>query len=624
MFQKMKNRKAISILVLLLMIGAGLAYWKIAYGVTRTWDGGGTDGTCGGAGTANNWSCAANWSGDTAPTASDIATFDGTSTKNATINANISVAGIDINTGYTGTITQSGSYTVTVGTSHYNQADGIFAGGSGTIDINGTFTLSNGTFTSTSGTLEVGRAVSTDETIFALSGGTFNHNDGTINFAPDSTDYYGKTYTVDVLTSITLYNVIVTAVRGQETSSILTLASGDAIIVANNFTHADGLLVGAWEVQGNVVIGAGADGGETLTMTGAGAKTYAYSAGGLGPYLRINNASAVVTPAGGTTSLNLSRFSILSGTFTAPTGVFSVGRAYAADETIFALSGGTFNHNDGTINFAPDSTDYYGKTYTVDVLTSITLYNVIVTAVRGQGGTSSILTLASGDTAIVANNFTHTDGALAGTWQVQGNAIIATTADGGSATLAFTGGNDQTYTDQGGNEPDGDITINKTAGTVTLASNADWNAASQDLTITQGQLRVAGTSALSTTALTVGSAGVLKMTGTGDLTLAGNVSNSGQIVVQSNQTCGGTDDIQILSSSNGVQRSWSGTGTYTIYDATVKDQGGSAAITAYSSTSVSGNGVNWTFSGAACPDIPPAMSIGSGFFRIGSGRMNLR
>nr|MBP9752010.1 hypothetical protein [Candidatus Moranbacteria bacterium] len=108
------HRKAVLSATLIFVVAGGLLYWKIAYGVTRTWDGGGVDGTCGGAGTANNWSCAANWSGDTAPTSNDIALFDGTSTKNATINANISVAGIDINTGYTGTITQSGSYTVTV------------------------------------------------------------------------------------------------------------------------------------------------------------------------------------------------------------------------------------------------------------------------------------------------------------------------------------------------------------------------------------------------------------------------------------------------------------------------------------------------------------------------------
>ena len=46
-------------LLFLLVVGGGLVYWQIAQGVNRTWDGGGVDGTCGGAGTTNNRSCAA-------------------------------------------------------------------------------------------------------------------------------------------------------------------------------------------------------------------------------------------------------------------------------------------------------------------------------------------------------------------------------------------------------------------------------------------------------------------------------------------------------------------------------------------------------------------------------------
>jgi hypothetical protein len=60
----------------------------------------------------------------------DAVFFDpGYSTANCTINANISVKGISINSGYTGTVTQSSGNTVTVGTSGYSQADGTFAGG---------------------------------------------------------------------------------------------------------------------------------------------------------------------------------------------------------------------------------------------------------------------------------------------------------------------------------------------------------------------------------------------------------------------------------------------------------------------------------------------------------------
>ncbi len=118
-------------------------YVRFAFGVTRTWDGGGT---------TNNWSDCANWSSDTCPTSSDIANFDGTSSKNATIDASFagSVAGVSIDSGYTGTITQS--IALSVGTSSFSMAGGTWVGGSNNISVGNDFTLSGGTFTS-SGTL---------------------------------------------------------------------------------------------------------------------------------------------------------------------------------------------------------------------------------------------------------------------------------------------------------------------------------------------------------------------------------------------------------------------------------------------------------------------------------------
>lgn len=977
---------------LLLFVGGGLFYYQTAQGVNRTWDGGGTDGTCGGgAGDGNKWSCAANWSGDVAPGASDIAVFDTTSTKDVTIASNISVAGISINAGYTGTITQTSTFTVTVGSSHYSQADGTFTGGSGTIDINGTFTLSGGTFTSTSGTLEVGRG-SSSETVFTQSAGTFNHNNGTVTFVSIDSGNNGNVFTVDVATTLTLYNIVVDCSCFTGSSGLVT-ATGDTIIASNDFTHTNGALYGAWETQGNVIIGSGADGGDgTLTMTGTGSKTYTYSSGGTGPHLRVNNASISVSANTGTTDLKTSLFSLLAGSFTAPTGTFSIGRQRSSSETFFTVSSGTtFNNNNGIVNLVPNDSTNNGALFTLDVNTSLTFYDAIVNCVTACG---TGVTTAAGDTIIVSNNFTHTNGVLKGTWEVQGNYTVATTADGGTAGITFTGGNNQTYTDQGGSETDGDVTINKSGGTVTLASgadwnatnqdltitagtldastfnitttnftvnggtftggsgtvttsgpfnmssgtftggagnvligttytlsggtftapsgnlqipnnfthtaggtfnhnngtvtftgfftttdvstsetfynlilnhssgyihtiasgdtlvvlntftqsqggfntgtieargnvvinaaqatntgtltflvagdqtitstsgntgklyiakssgtvsltgdltilndveivsgtftstsgtltlsgnwihtaggtfnhnngtvvmtvafnstpdvtssisssglfynltktntgnltlasgdiftvqgtfthtdgtvntgtinaqgnvviattadggsgflsftggsnqvytdqggnepdgdvainktpgssvtlasNADWNAASQDVTITSGELNMGASYNLSTTALTVATNGHLSNYGTGDLTLAGNVSNSGNIRFRSNGTCGGTDSISIASSSAGVQRTWSGSGTYLFHDVTVQDQGGSAAITAYSSTSVSGNGVNWTFSGAACPSVPPAAGLSTGKINVTTGKLNLR
>lgn len=588
---KSTHIRYIALVLMIALFGGAFWYVKQAQGVTRTWDGGGADA---------NWNTPANWSGDTVPTSADVAQFDGTCASNCspTINVTLSSgsapAGINMASDYAGTITQAAAFAV--GTSGWIQNGGTFIGGSQTITLNGDITLAGGTFTSTSGTLSL-RNVNFTHT----AGGTFNHNNGTLSV------WVNNARTIDVATSETLNNFTVDANNNVD---IVSIASGDTLIVLGTFTHDYGTLnTGTVEARGNVVVGVGGTGpnggSATVTMLVAGDQTITGSGGTTGN-LNINKPSGTVTGSG---DFGVGSFTLTSGTFTSTTGTLTVRGNFTH------TAGGTFNHNNGTVEL------YYGTSFTIDVATTETFNNL-----TGNCDTNTdTLTIASGDTLIVLGTFTHTNGGFnTGTVEARSNVSVSAGADGGSALLSLTGSNDQAYTDSGGNEMDGDITINKTGGIVALLSNADWNASGQDLTITAGTLKVGSTYALTTTALTVGASGVLKMVGTGDLTLAGNVANDGQIIIENNQTCGGTDDIQILSSVAGTQRAWSGAGTVTVYDATVKDQGGSLAITAYSSTSVSGNGANWTFSGAACPTIAPALNITSGLLNIGTGIVNFR
>lgn len=163
------------------------------------------------------WSDAANWSGGK-PGTGDKAIFDGTSTANCTIDENVNVKGIDINSGYTGTITQSGSFTITIGSDDYNQADGTFLGGSGDINLNsGTFTISNGTFQSTSGTLFF-------DDDFTISGGHFQHNNGTVEFD----DNNHQPINLNVIDTFYNFNMDASANNKK-----LTIQSGDTMLVVN-------------------------------------------------------------------------------------------------------------------------------------------------------------------------------------------------------------------------------------------------------------------------------------------------------------------------------------------------------------------------------------------------------
>src|SRR3989344_6316100 len=128
----------------------------------------------------------------------------------------------------------------------------------------------------------------------------------------------------------------------------------------------------------------------------------------------------------------------------------------------------------------------------------------------------------------------------------------------------------------------GDITINKTGAsdTVTLASNADWNATNQDLTITRGTLSQGASYNLLTGIITVATNGTWTNTGTGDVTLGGNVSNSGRITFNGGGSGCSTDEIVITSSSAPSNRTWTtnaGAQT-TLIDINASDQAGTLTV----------------------------------------------
>ena len=110
---------------------------------TRIWDGGGAD---------NNWNTDANWTGNTAPTATDDVIFNTTSTKTSAIDADFAgtIKSLSINSGYTNTVSASRELTIT---GDVNLAAGTFAPGNQTINVAGSWNNTGGTFTAGTSTV---------------------------------------------------------------------------------------------------------------------------------------------------------------------------------------------------------------------------------------------------------------------------------------------------------------------------------------------------------------------------------------------------------------------------------------------------------------------------------------
>lgn len=142
-----------------------LVFTSFSFGANRYWV----------ATTAGLWSNTANWSttsggvgGASVPVGVDKAIFNSLGNGNCTIGSAVSVGGIQIISGYSGTINHT-SGTLSIGSSNFSIASGSFNTGA-YFSCGGTFLISGGTFTSTSN--------SNFTNSFTLSGGSLNFNSG--------------------------------------------------------------------------------------------------------------------------------------------------------------------------------------------------------------------------------------------------------------------------------------------------------------------------------------------------------------------------------------------------------------------------------------------------------------
>lgn len=356
---------------------------------TRTWDG---------EGATNNWSEAANWSGDTVPAGLDTAVFDATSSKDCVIDINIPAnlnMVFNMNAGYTGTVSMasgtgadflsgniaSGTFAASDGTISFrsnfslsggsvnlgagsasffvlNQSGGTFNGSTGDANFSLQIQIDGGDFNAPSGNLNLSGNLS-------LGGGTFNHNGGTINLVGPSNIS---------ISPVTVNNLTIN--KQQDTGPQIL----GTMRVVGTVTLIDGMINGgiikAENVVGIVETFGGQDGGggTVLIQDGASPRTLTLPAGVRMPNLRINDASVnVVTSGAGTihtddlflenvgtvefgansltvgynTNISGSPFTQNSGAVTFTTGNFTMNTA-----ATFTLNGGTFSMESGTADLS--------------------------------------------------------------------------------------------------------------------------------------------------------------------------------------------------------------------------------------------------------------------------------
>lgn len=447
----------------------------------------------------NNWAETSGAAGPASvPSASDTAIFDANGTGDCLIDVTASVAGIDIRPGYDGTITQQDGVTITVGDIGFVQADGAFAGGNAKMTTE-YFTLAGGIFTAPQAVLNI-QSSEIRGTVFTWTGGVFEANGGTLQFNGWFNSSHSRWQRIDLGgAALTVNHLVYTGGNDHldEPLGYQLAEANDVLIVNGDFTIEPDTDRGAnatvqanqgtIQVHGNLIIGAGADGGSTVVeMTGSNHAEYTYVSG-KGPGLKIDkDAAATVTPAAGTINLAFEIFALAGGDFTAPDGVMSIGYpSHAPPSPIFSITGGEFVVNSGTLKFNSLFGASASYEHVIDLDgASLTVRNLIYSGGNTGGGdlryrlnSGDDLFIAEGDflmEADTASGANATVGANGGTIRLHGNLTVKGGSIGGTTIVELIGSDNAEYTYDGGKAPhlkiskDESVTVSPAAGTTEI------------------------------------------------------------------------------------------------------------------------------------------------------------
>ena len=408
-----KYIKSTSLLLVLFLLGTTIS----SFAANKYWIGTGAN---------SNWNTGANWSNSSGgatcncfPSSGDAVIFDVNGNNACSINVNPAIASLTITSGYTNTITQSGTLTIAGGGA--SLSGGTFAGGAANIICGGAFTISGMAFTSTSGTLTVVGN-------FTLSSGSFTHNNGTTLFPVTET----------ITGSTTFYNLTLGTPAGSAATH--TVASGTVLTVAHTLTlsttNALTINTGEIDAQGDITINNTATGGggsALIKINGTGSQTLTGSGtAGTGKLCKVE-----IDKSAGT--LTLASIISVDNDWTYTTGTVSSGTGTPTVATCSSLnldcqgSGGTMSFYNLTV---------YGGT----------------TTLAGNVGITNNLTINNSTTLSGSSNTIN----LSGQWTNNGTFTYST------STVLLQGTALQTINTSSSTETFYNLTVNKTSGRVLL------------------------------------------------------------------------------------------------------------------------------------------------------------
>jgi len=496
------------------------------------------------------WSSTGTWVGGVVPGSGDDVTIANGAT--VTVDVAASANSLNFQTGSSNTtlnISGTNSLTVTTNLTYNavtsNNNNFILNVAGGTLSVGGTLTFNGGGGTGRAHQLSIGSGTATINSIV-----------------------FGSTTTLNKIVFTGGAGKLSTA-GGLASNNTLTTVSGSTV----EFTGSTQQTIGAYTYQNlriaktaavNNLVGSALTINGNLTIDGGGLQDSGNQITG--------NATGTLTMASGT--------------------VLQIGSAGTA--TVFPTSFVTAN-----LSLNANSTVTYNAGLAQTVSSAPTYGNLQI-----GNGNNSTKSLAAATTVAGSLTINGTNVLAAGTFalNVGGNWTNNGTFTSGAQTTTFNGTVNQSI---GGTASTtfSTLAISNTGSSsnniVSLAKNTTVGTA---LNVTSGVFSQGASAAddfsLTTNAATVSSGATWQNLGKSDLTLSGNLSNSGTINFNANGTpCGDTDDILIRSSAGGTQRTWSGTGTFSLTDVNVQDQatGVGVVILVNSGTNAGNNSAGWVF-----------------------------